>query len=284
MPANCFVFYQVTKALSNSNDHVLALGANFSPQADSHLVTIENDDGHYSTQAINIHNRPRKVTGASFIVFNGALKTTSGLSAKSSIVEDGLMVQIPADMMTKLREALRSMKEFDIPCGPVSAEQPDEIVVIKWTSDDKNFNVGIKSPVDERQMDGIPSVKIHTGTDYVSNAHLIRWTEVFILQGETNNSNDINLSRLSEILARAFCVALTPHLADMHANGYSRLGLRSTIHQDSVGYEAGSSGSRLPASCMNDLDTELIPVIHRAAANITDQPIILELVFHIMEQ
>ncbi|XP_066987800.1 zinc finger FYVE domain-containing protein 16 isoform X6 [Macrobrachium rosenbergii] len=277
-------YEQVTKALNNSNDHVLALGANFSPQADSHLVTIENDDGHYSTQAINIHNRPRKVTGASFIVFNGALKTTSGLSAKSSIVEDGLMVQIPADMMTKLRDALRNMKEFDIPCGPVTAEQPDEVVVIRWTSDDKNFNVGIKSAVDEKQMDGIPSVKIHSGTDYVSNAHLIRWTEVFILQGETNNSNDINLSRLSEILARAFCVALTPHLAEMYANGHTRLGLRSTIHQDSVGYEAGSSGSRLPAPCMNDLDTELIPVIHRAAANVTDEPIILELVFHIMEQ
>nr|XP_045584492.1 uncharacterized protein LOC123746784 [Procambarus clarkii] len=277
-------YEQVTKALSNSNDHVLALGANFSPQADSHLVTIENDDGNYSTQAINIHNRPRRVTGASFIVFNGALKTTSGLSAKSSIVEDGLMVQIPADMMTKLREALQNMKDFEIPCGPVSASQPDEVVIIKWTSDDKNFNVGIKSPVDEKQMDGIPSVKIHSGTDYVSNAHLIRWTEVFIMQGETNNSNDVNLSRLSELLARSFCVALTPHLADLYNNGHTRLGLRTTIHQDSVGYEAGSSGNRLPASCMNDLDAELIPVIHRAAANITDQPIILELVFHIMEQ
>ncbi|XP_042216035.1 uncharacterized protein LOC121862108 isoform X6 [Homarus americanus] len=277
-------YEQVTKALSNSNDHVLALGANFSPQADSHLVTIENDDGHYSTQAINIHNRPRRVTGASFIVFNGALKTTSGLSAKSSIVEDGLMVQIPADMMTKLREALQNMKDFEIPCGPVSASQPDEVVTIKWTSDDKNFNIGIKSPVDEKQMDGIPSVKIHSGTDYVSNAHLIRWTEVFIMQGESNNSNDVNLSRLSELLARSFCVALTPHLSDLYSNGHTCLGLRTTIHQDSVGYEAGSSGSRLPASCMNDLDVELIPVIHRAAANITDQPIILELVFHIMEQ
>lgn len=277
-------YEQVAKALSNSNDHVLALGANFSPQADSHLVTIENDDGHYSTQAINIHNRPRKVTGASFIVFNGALKTTSGLSAKSSIVEDGLMVQIPADMMTKLREALRNMKNFDIPCGPISTSMPDEVVSIEWTSDDKNFNVGIKSPVDEKQMDGIPSVKIHSGTDYVSNAHLIRWTEVFIMQGETNNSSDVNLSRLSEVLARAFCVALTPHLSDLYLNGHSRLGLRATVHQDNVGYEAGSSGNRLPAACMNDLDMELIPVIHRAAANITDQPIILELVFHIMEQ
>lgn len=85
---------QISKALSNSNDHVLALAANFSAEADSHLVTIENDDGQYSTQAINIHNRPRKVTGASFVVFNGALKSNSGLTAKSSIVEDGLMVQV----------------------------------------------------------------------------------------------------------------------------------------------------------------------------------------------
>jgi hypothetical protein len=36
----------------------------------------------------------RKVTGASFVVFNGALKSTANLSAKSSIVEDGIMVQV----------------------------------------------------------------------------------------------------------------------------------------------------------------------------------------------
>lgn len=51
-----------------------------------------------------------------------------------------------------------------------------------------------------------------------------------------------------------------------------------------VGYEAGSGGRRLPDPCMRDLDAELIPVIHRAAANITQEPIILELLFHILEQ
>ena len=30
----------------------------------------------------------------SFVVFNGALKSTANLTAKSSIVEDGLMVQV----------------------------------------------------------------------------------------------------------------------------------------------------------------------------------------------
>lgn len=44
--------------------------------------------------------------------------------------------------MTKLRDALQNMRDFDIPCGPLSAPQPDEVVSIRWTSDDKNFNVG----------------------------------------------------------------------------------------------------------------------------------------------
>ena len=47
------------------------------------------------------------MTGASFVVFNGALKSTSGLKAKSSIVEDGLMVQVPAEVLAKLKQNLK---------------------------------------------------------------------------------------------------------------------------------------------------------------------------------
>ena len=50
------------------------------------------------------------VTGASFVVFNGALKSSSGLRAKSSIVEDGLMVQILPDSMAALKNALHQMQ------------------------------------------------------------------------------------------------------------------------------------------------------------------------------
>ena len=37
----------------------MALGANFSLQADSHLVCMQNEQG-YKTQAINIQNQARK--------------------------------------------------------------------------------------------------------------------------------------------------------------------------------------------------------------------------------
>ena len=51
--------YQVVKILNATDEHVMALGANFSLQADSHLVCIQSEQG-YKTQAINIQNQPRK--------------------------------------------------------------------------------------------------------------------------------------------------------------------------------------------------------------------------------
>ena len=68
----------------------------------------QGEDGSYQTQAINIQNKERMVTGASFVVFNGALKSTANLTAKSSIVEDGLMVQVIVKL-PRLRRCLIAM-------------------------------------------------------------------------------------------------------------------------------------------------------------------------------
>lgn len=48
------------KAVNKSNEHVLAIGACFNETADSHLICVQADDGQYQTQAISIHNQPRK--------------------------------------------------------------------------------------------------------------------------------------------------------------------------------------------------------------------------------
>lgn len=48
------------KALNKCNEHVLALGASFNESADSHLICVQTEDGQYQTQAISIHNQPRK--------------------------------------------------------------------------------------------------------------------------------------------------------------------------------------------------------------------------------
>lgn len=160
---------QVIKGLNNSNDHVLAYASNFSIDADSHLVCIQTntgDESSYQTQAISINNNPRTstyliqkftyhffeylkkilliniVTGTSFIVINGALKSSMGLSAKSSIVEDGLMVEIMPEKMEALKAALKNMQDFSIGCGRQGAPEPDETVNIKWVDNDVQFNLG----------------------------------------------------------------------------------------------------------------------------------------------
>ncbi|XP_064604177.1 zinc finger FYVE domain-containing protein 9-like isoform X2 [Liolophura sinensis] len=276
-------YQDLMKVVNGSNEHVMALGANFSMEADSHLVCIQNDDGNYQTQAINIQNKPRKVTGASFVVFNGALKTASGLTAKSSIVEDGLMVQIPPDSMAALKQSIKDMKNYSIACGSVGSAKPDEVITIQWVEDDRTVNVGVKSPVDNMSMDGIESLHIHNGTDYLGENRVIRWTEVFFIQNKDSAKLEpIDLSRLAESLAQAGCIALTPHLDQLNGAGLNKIGLRATIHSDSVGYEVGSNGEKLPDMYMNDLDNELIPVIHNAASLNQEGPITLELIFYIL--
>ena len=47
-----------------------------------------------------------------------------------------------------------------------------------------------------------------------------------------------------------------------------------------VSYEAGSGGQPLPAEYMNNLDNELIPLIHSAA----NTSLVIELVFHLLDQ
>ncbi|XP_055077359.1 zinc finger FYVE domain-containing protein 9 isoform X2 [Periophthalmus magnuspinnatus] len=80
-------YNEMMRALSKSNEHVLAIGACFNEGADSHLICVQGDDGQYQTQAISIHNQPRKVTGSCFFIFSSALKASAGYLAKSSIVE-----------------------------------------------------------------------------------------------------------------------------------------------------------------------------------------------------
>jgi len=284
---------QIQKALEMSNTPVLALGGNFSPSADSHLVAVQRDDDEpstnpmnnsdYETQAINIQNKERKVTGASFIVLSGALKTSSGLTAKSSIVDDGIMVQVSQDRMMSIRKSLNNMENIKIDCGPVGVDTPDETVHIKWVDADHAVNAGIKSLIDASPMDGITSIRMSAGgTDYMSGDHLIRWTEVFLLPSKTSDRGVADAedpARAAGHLARAICMALTPHLGKLKEADLTPLAVRVNLDPDSACYEAGSNGKTLPPEFMNNLDNELVPIIHGQSSTHAA----FEFVFHILD-
>ncbi|XP_045753360.1 zinc finger FYVE domain-containing protein 16 isoform X3 [Mirounga angustirostris] len=275
-------YNDVMKVINSSNEHVISIGASFSTEADSHLVCIQND-GIYQTQANSATGHPRKVTGASFVVFNGALKTSSGFLAKSSIVEDGLMVQITPETMDGLRLALREQKDFKITCGKVDAVDLREYVDICWVDSEEKGNQGVISSVDGISLQGFPSEKIKLEADFETDEKTVKCTEVFYFLKNQDLSVSATRYQFAKEIAMACSAALCPHLKTLKSNGMNKIGLRVSIDTDMVEFQAGSEGQLLPQHYLNDLDSALIPVIHGGTSNSTSLPLEIELVFFIIE-
>ncbi|XP_011850944.1 PREDICTED: zinc finger FYVE domain-containing protein 16 [Mandrillus leucophaeus] len=274
-------YSDVMKVLNSSNEHVISIGASFSTEADSHLVCIQND-GIYQTQANSATGHPRKVTGASFVVFNGALKTSSGFLAKSSIVEDGLMVQITPETMNGLRLALREQNDFKITCGKVDAVDLREYVDICWVDAEEKGNKGVTSSVDGMSLQGFPSEKIKLEADFETDEKIVKCTEVFYFLKDQDLSILSTCYQFAKEIAMACSAALCPHLKTLKSNGMNKIGLRVSTDTDMVEFQAGSEGQLLPQHYLNDLDSALIPVIHGGTSN-SSLPLEIELVFFIIE-
>lgn len=159
------------------------------------------------------------VTGAAFVVFNGALKTNLTMNAKQSVIEDGIMIQIDTEMMSKLKQSLQSMKPFRIECSQVV---PDESVInIEWTKENKHINKGVLSVIDEMPMMGIKSIRLANTYDYVNDNKSIRWNEIFLIKivddtpANAIEESNFNLNRFAEMVSQASCSALAPLLNDL---------------------------------------------------------------------
>lgn len=122
------------------------------------------------------------VTGAAFVVFNGALKSNLTITGRQSTTEDGLMIQIDTEMMGKFKQALRSMKPFRIECSPL-APNDDFVITVEWTKANEFLNRGIRSLVDGRSMQGVKSLRLTNNYDFVNGSKSIRWNEIFLIKG-----------------------------------------------------------------------------------------------------
>ncbi|XP_061116503.1 zinc finger FYVE domain-containing protein 16-like isoform X1 [Conger conger] len=279
-------FTQMLKVVNSSNEHVISVGAGFSPEADSHLVCFQNEDGNYQTQANSMLGRTRTVTGASFVVFNGALKASSGFIAKSSIVEDGLMVQITPDTMEGLRQALREQRDFQILCGRTDSTETRENVNVRWVDRPLLANAGMTSPVDGRSLQEALRLRMEQNAEFQKDGKTIKCTEVFYLPKAPDcpvSAPPSLFCRLQQEIATATCAALCPNLTALKDRGINFLGLRISSDNDMVEYQAGSGGHALPQSYMNHLDGALIPIIHGRTSSIPPQPSDMELLFYITQ-
>ncbi|XP_048581610.1 zinc finger FYVE domain-containing protein 9 [Nematostella vectensis] len=274
---------EIVKALNAAEEHMFALGANFSKEADSHLVCIQ-DGEMYKTQAINIQNKARKVTGASFIVLTGSLKTSTPNTAKVSIVEDGLMVQMVPESILALRKALREMHDFTIKTSPSTSNTVQSVNMV-WVLRDVSSESHV-SPIDGTVLTEVPSIRVHSSCDFTRReVYRIRWSHVFLKRGIDNPSRGVSsrgLSRLTGDLARACCEALRAHLPGLYEGGRTCLALRVTMDTETAEYAIGAKQEPLPAEIMVDLDNALVPAMNSAALKYGGGPLTLELFFNII--
>lgn len=223
------------------------------------------------------------------------------------IVEDGLMIQIFASKMQSVRDALKNMKNVEIPCGPMddSQKETEEILSIEWIDDDLNFNKDVVSPIDNLSFEGKESIRMRLDITSHSHTKVLRWCEVFQLESDEAPVMDdhLNYSKICEPIAKACGNALLPFMDLMAVNQLRKIGIRVTLGENvsqclvisahfkcffiiiQIKYLAGSNGLVFSPIYMNALDNELIAVIHRQASNMSrDSNITLELIFYILNK
>lgn len=101
------------------------------------------------------------------------------------------------------------------------------------------FPLRVKSQIDGRAFDGISSIRLHSGRDYVSDRsnHFIRWTEVFLLSSSTSSAEFDPPDPMSAAthVAKAVCHAMVPNLKKFVEEGKSSLSVRVTLDPEQVG-------------------------------------------------
>lgn len=108
----------------------------------------------------------------------------------------------------------------------------------------------VHSPIDNRSMAGVTSIRVHRSANFSNSNHIIRWTEVFVLRSggcdDDDNANDggggatsstrdsVDISKLAEQIARSAAMALVSYLDLLSASKFRRIGLRTTLALENV--------------------------------------------------
>lgn len=270
----------------------------------SHLVAIENKNlATFSSDTVYYDHKNgesnHKVTGAAFVVFNGALNTNISTNVKVSLIEDGMMIQIDIETLNKLKESLKTMSAFKIEASKSFITQPNDINVIsiEWTNNNLHANRDVYSVIDGKPMHGIKSFRLNNFNDFANGNKVIRCTEVFIIdisEVESNESN-FNLNKFAEMCSQGFIKAIFPILDDIiklndkkRTLGSSRhksfspfrIGLRVQKNKDQLGYVNGMNRVQInDEKILGNLDNEMVQILQQV--NSLSLSLSIELVFYI---
>uniref|UniRef100_A0A183BYF3 FYVE-type domain-containing protein n=1 Tax=Globodera pallida TaxID=36090 RepID=A0A183BYF3_GLOPA len=270
-----------------------------SAEIDSHLVCVqeEGDDGGASfvTRIFSRNDSTvdatalttRKITGASFVIFDGALRGSERLLV--SLVEDGLVVRLHADLMEELVKALMAGDSFsatneqghrfsvsfhcqDGPSSPnVDGWHKSSLSSIsRWTPG------ALQSPIDGRPLDG----HVQYGLDrsrllrsliffQFSSEWALRLSAVInMLPGKFPSALQPRFFDLCEQLTTQIVPTLEPFLQELISAEQRSISLRVHVDGEAISYET-EKWPALPEQHFVwtvTLDEQLIPFLYALCA------------------
>ncbi len=73
--------------------------------------------------------------------------------------------------MIEIRKSLERMSDVCVPCGPADRAEtsPDERVKVRWVDSNRTVNSGAVSAIDGASLEGVASIRLHSGRDYVDD-------------------------------------------------------------------------------------------------------------------
>uniref|UniRef100_A0AC35U565 FYVE-type domain-containing protein n=1 Tax=Rhabditophanes sp. KR3021 TaxID=114890 RepID=A0AC35U565_9BILA len=236
----------IVKSLVGTNRNMIIVGLDFNHDADSHLVCQHNNEGHFTTTIFTRPGHSRNNTGATFIIFDGALKTTNKLIQRS-VVEDGVVIRLNSDMMALLVTAMENCRDYEI---------ADELmkVNIKWFSptdvngqEEENICDTLVSPIDnlflgDRYQYGLDYNRLVKSQNLIPSATewALRLGAIYnIADGKLKPPVSLRIIEMTEMIVSRMALTVAPFISILISNNIDRITFRLRIEpENNVVYTA----------------------------------------------
>uniref|UniRef100_A0A915ELR9 Smad anchor for receptor activation-like C-terminal domain-containing protein n=1 Tax=Ditylenchus dipsaci TaxID=166011 RepID=A0A915ELR9_9BILA len=257
------------KSIVETNRNMLGWALDFNQQADSHLVCEQNlEMGSFQTHIFSNHNTKRKITGATFIIFDGALKNSSE-QFELRVVEDGLVVRMQPDTMAELIKALLAAENFTLQSANMHLEvafQPSQQPFLQHAQG------ALRSPIDGHNLMGKYQYGLVLNRQFRSQNFVPTATEwalrlATVINMEQGKFPSVLQPKFFEVCEQIVVIVshtIQPFIAVLVAAGQRRICLRVRVDDECAIYDS-EQWSQLEDQhyyWTNSLDEQMIPFLY----------------------
>ncbi|CEF70876.1 FYVE zinc finger domain and Zinc finger, FYVE/PHD-type domain and Zinc finger, RING/FYVE/PHD-type domain and Zinc finger, FYVE-related domain and Domain of unknown function DUF3480 domain-containing protein [Strongyloides ratti] len=227
------------KKLVQDNKSMIIIGLDFNYHADSHLVCQQQEGGYFSTTIFTRPEQNRKQTGATFIIFDGALKNSTS-KINRSIVEDGVVVRLNMDYMNELASSLEYGRSYEL------SDTNFELSIHWFDMSVKNEYSPLKfvdsriSPIDslfigDRYQYGLNYTRLIRSQNMIPSATewSIRLASIInIDEGKICSTTPSRIYEIGEMIAARIALTVAPFIQILIFNNISRITFRLNIESE----------------------------------------------------